>query len=485
MYNRTVPLCSIWRSHLSCSSVLTSPPASSSSSSDLEQAWETFRRLLPAEYVHSLAAAPAQTLYTPWVVLWLLIYQRLHDNAALTEAVDEFKFRFPEQALPDCSRADDRAFSSNTGAYSRARCRLEVGTAQTVADHVADTLTEDIPPAVAGRRCFLFDGSTVLLQPVAALRQAFPGASNQHGESPFPVLHLALAHELGSGMALRPEHGAMYGPDAVSEVALARRLMDRLPAHSLLLGDENFGIFAFAWEAQEAGHRVVLRLTKARFQSLCRQATAEGPDRWQVTWRPSKADRRSHPELPANAQVSGWLIRKEIDHPTKGRHAVFLFETEPLTNEQAAALYRQRQQVESDIRDMKVTLLLSQLQGRSVAMVEKEVALASVAFNLVNQTRRLAAPRAGVPPRRLSFKGVWSILKAVGLHLLSGVGPAEWQQTFDRALDAAAQRKLPNRNKQRHYPREVHMRRRNYPPRKREPSNTSDTPTAELTHPQT
>src|SRR5204862_1343070 len=100
-------------------------------------------------------------------------------------------------------------------------------------------------------------------------------------------------------------------------------------------------------------------------------------------------------------------------------------------------------------------LLLAELRGKSVAMVEKEVVLASVAYNLVNQTRRLAAPRAGVAPRRLSFKGVWSTLKALGLSRLGQPDTSQWQQEFERALDAAAQRKLPNRKKARRYPREV------------------------------
>jgi hypothetical protein len=459
------------------------PPAAAAS--DFEQAWKAFQRLLPVEFFDPFDPAPPQTLYTPWVVSWLLVYQRLDHNASLSEAVDEFKFRFPDVALPDCCRAENRSFSSNTGAYSRARSRLELDTARAVADHVSGTLIDAVPSFLADRRCFLFDGTTVLLQPVAALRQAFPGAVNQHGESPFPVMHLAVAHELTCGMTLRPEYGAKYGPEAVGEVALARPLLRRLPGRSIVLGDENFGIFAFAWEADKAGHAALVRLTKTRFVALVRKGKQVGPGRWELNWRPSKQERKKYPELPEDAQVHGWLIAEEIDHPKRGKIQLYLFVTENINNEQAAAIYRQRLNVETDIRDLKRTLLLAELQSKSVAMVEKEVVMATVAYNLVNQTRRLAARRAGVEPRRLSFTGVWSILKTLGLSLLSNTDTTQWQQEFDRALDAAAQRKLPNRKKARQYPREVYMRRRNFPPRKWSSTSPPLVPSATLTHQQT
>ena len=39
---------------------------------------DLFYRLLPAEAVNALDPRAPQAVYTPWVVLWLLLYQRLH-----------------------------------------------------------------------------------------------------------------------------------------------------------------------------------------------------------------------------------------------------------------------------------------------------------------------------------------------------------------------------------------------------------------------
>ena len=85
-----------------------------------------------------------------------------------------------------------------------------------------------------------------------------------------------MAHELASGLAVLPAFGPMYGPQAVSEIALARQLLARLPEGSLLLADRNFGVFAFAHAAVEASHDVLLRLTAKRFEALRKQARQVG-----------------------------------------------------------------------------------------------------------------------------------------------------------------------------------------------------------------
>ena len=46
---------------------------------------------------------------------------------------------------------------------------------------------------------------------------------------------LAVAHELSSGAALNPEIGAKFGPEAVSETALAKKRMQQMPTGSVVL----------------------------------------------------------------------------------------------------------------------------------------------------------------------------------------------------------------------------------------------------------
>ena len=434
---------------------------------ELESALARFRSLLDRPEINSLQEHPPTTIYTPWVVVWLMVYQRLHGNASLSDAVTEL-FRIKEH-LPPNRRITEETLSTDTGAYSRARSRLYPEVAEAVSDHVFQTLMEGSSPSWEGRRVFLFDGTTSALASVDRLRQEFPPATNQHRASPWPILHWAVAHELSSACALRPEIGAKYGPAAVSEVTLAIRLLTRLPPGSVIMADRNFGVFAFFRAAQAVGHDVVTRLTKARFQALRRSARPIEPGRWELSWKPSAADRRKHPELSADDYVNVELHEVEVV-TSDGESLTLHIATTLLTGGQKLAqLYGLRFNVETDIRNVKVVLRMDELRGQSRYMLRKELALGTVAYNLVIQIRRLAAQQAGVPPRRLSFSGSWSLVKIILLD------PVKWTtdaflQNFRFVLRGCAQRKVPNRPG-RKYPRQVLRRSQKYPYRARPPNS--------------
>jgi len=254
----------------------------------------------------------------------------------------------------------------------------------------------------------------------------------------------------------------------VSEVTLAQRLLARMPPNSVVMADRNFGVFAFCHAAQAAGHDVVTRLTEARFRALVKSAHAVSPGRWELTWKPSPADRRKHPELPTNACLAVELHEVQGTDANGQPFPLWILTTLITTGAKLAELYHQRQHVETDIRNVKVVLRMDELRGQSHSMIRKELALGMVAYNLVIQIRRLAAQQAGVPPRRLSFSGSWTLVKAV---LLS---PAEWTadeflNQFRRVIRGCAQRKIPNRPG-RTYPRQLLRRGQKYPYRARSPS---------------
>jgi hypothetical protein len=435
---------------------------------DVVEQRRLFTQLVSPEFVNALEPTLASAVYTPFIVVWLLIYQRLHGNATLSEAVAEFLTNFPRQALPDCQRVREDKLSSNTGGYSRARTRLAVNVVHTVAQHVSQSLLPTTPPSWNERRFFLLDGTTAQLPATEELRQAYPPAKNQHGSSHWPVLQMLVAHDLASGLALPPEFGPMYGPNASSELSLTLEILKRLPEKAVLLADRNFGIFRVAYAAQSSGRDVLTRLTKPRFQMLVRNAKADQPGRWAVTWKPSRWDRKSHPDLPADAEVRGWV--HEV--PVSPKLTLWLFSTLDASGADLAEVYRRRADVETDIRDIKQTLSMDCFSGKDSDMVEKELLVSVVAYNLVNQVRRLAAKQASVQPRRLSFAGVWSLVKSFLAAVSEGLSEQQCQKRFENLLRWAAQRKLPKRAEERSYPRTVSPRTQPYPKRKPTPKQT-------------
>ncbi len=68
-----------------------------------------------------------------------------------------------------------------------------------------------------------------------------------------------------------------------------------------------------------------------------------------------------------------------------------------------AGLYERRWQIEVDLRDLKITLGLDVLKGRSVDVVSKEMQVYALVYNLIRLTMLKGARRQRVHPTRISF----------------------------------------------------------------------------------
>ena len=165
----------------------------------------------------------AKMVYTNGVTLWMLILQRLGGGKALSEVVAEVVSN-GRGLFPDNKRVRENTLSENSAAYARARKRLPLKTIVEFSNRVCDYLGQTSQPLIDGRRVFLLDGTTITLAPTKALQKAYPPASNQHGDSVWPVAQLMIANEMQSGCALLPQIDPMYGENNASEAVQAARI---------------------------------------------------------------------------------------------------------------------------------------------------------------------------------------------------------------------------------------------------------------------
>src|SRR5664279_4629594 len=172
---------------------------------------------------------PARGIYSLSVVVWLMMWQRLNSRGTLAMAVQQVVQGVLGDALPQEKRVRQRRVSSNTGGLSRARKRLPLLIVETVCDEIFTKLTAAELYLGLRSRLFLLDGSSMRLSHTPALVAAYPPGSKKHGDAHWPVIRILLAHHLGSGLAARPCWGPMYGEQAVSEQALAKQILPRLP----------------------------------------------------------------------------------------------------------------------------------------------------------------------------------------------------------------------------------------------------------------
>src|ERR1035441_7236741 len=134
------------------------------------------------------------------------------------------------------------------------------------------------------------------------------------------------------------------------------------------------------------------------------------------------------------------------------------------------ALYKLRWNIETYLRSLKRTVGLHQLTSKTRPMVEKEVLMAVSAYNLVRTVIYLAARRAGVAPRQLSFSTAQDAVMAAWPHLQRARTQAQYHRELERLLQIVAQSKLPQRSGRRSYPREIWGRGGHFPFRKSSPA---------------
>jgi hypothetical protein len=402
-------------------------------------------------------------VYAPLVVMWLLLVQRLHAGAPLETAVLELLRGLPASFWPrPCKRIrswqQGQTLSSHTGAYNQARQALPLSVVQSSSDRIFAQLAARMAPAAGhpASRAFVLDGSSLRLAHSPPLIQRFPPGSNQHGAGHWPVARLLVAHDLWTGLALRPEWGAREGAEAVSEQQLLEKAIARVPRGATVIGDCNFGVFSVAYAAQQAGHPVLLRLTMARAQRLAGGSLQGRRDRRQV-WKPSRDDRRSHPDLPPDACVSGRLIVRQM-RPDNGTEPFLLalFTTLPSPCREILKRYGQRWRIETDLRTLKTELGLDQLTCATPDMAAKEIEMGIAAYNLVRAVICLAAEQSGLPPRDYGFTKARRIVQGFAPQIAAASDARQAQRLFEQMMHYLQQAKLPHRRRKRPaYPREV------------------------------
>jgi len=408
---------------------------------------------------------PARGIYSLAVVVWLMLWQRLEGRGTLATAVQQVVQGSLGALLPSEKRTREQRVSSNTGALSRARKRLPLEVVEATCDEIFTQLMKREENGLL-EKLFLVDGSSMRLPHTASLKRAYPPGSNQHGEAHWPVIRVLVAHHLGSGLAARPCWGPMYGTQAVSEQGLLEQILQRLPAGAVLMADRNFAVFSVAWAAHQHQNGVLFRITEERAHKIAGPVLPKAGQECRLEWRPSRDDRRKHPEIPAEAVVRGRLLVAEVTGEDGKPLKLYLFTTREEPLEMLADLYARRWDIELDIRSLKQTLRLHSLSAKTPEMAEKELLLAIAGYNLVRSVQMAAARQANLKPRQLSFSRVQAVVMTALPALATLSDAAQWETKYQQVLVWAAQGKLPNRPGRRSYPRAVWGKGASFPKRK-------------------
>ena len=342
-----------------------------------------------------------ERVYHPFATLQLFVEQVLGADHSCQDAV--------ARGLSTRVALGQTSCSLNTGPYCKARARLPLSLPERLAKETGARLCAQQPVAWRwrGREVKLIDGTTVSMPDTETNQAMFPQSGGQKPGLGFPLARLVAIVSLSCGAVLDWAISACEGKQT-GETALLWRLVPQLARGDVIIADGYYcGYFMIA-AMVALGVDVVMPQPHRRHTDF-RRGRPLGVRDHVVTWerpqRPKWMDEQTYQTMPET------LMMRECR--TAGRTLVTtLADARATPKPELVALYRCRWQVELDLRAIKAVMQMGVLRCKTPAMVEKEIAVHLLAYNLVRAVMAQAAATHSLLPRQLSFKAALQLLNA-------------------------------------------------------------------------
>lgn len=402
-----------------------------------------FAEVIAPVLVVSLAKNRRIRHFPDEVTFWAFLSQTLSEDRSCARAVAEVQnWRLDHgQKLP----------SADTSSYCKARQRLPVTMLEGVHEHLRNSLSQQTPTELLwhGHVVKAIDGSSIQLPDTPENQLAFPQPSNQKPGCGFPVMQFGALINLCNGA---------WEQFVVSEMSVHdHKLLDAmLPfigRDEVLLGDRAFCSYEMLARTAALGAWMLVRLHQMRHTDW-RKGTKAGPNQRIVTWckprqpKGSCLTREQWAQLPEQLQVRLIRVRaKDRDGRLKTMFlATNLLDTVRYPEEDIAALYFQRWQIELRLRDLKTTMGMEVLRSKTPEMARKELAMFVIAYNALRLLMLKASLECGATLWRISFKGTIQVLATWNARFSRlHHKPRSHSELFSELLTQIAKRKVPHR----------------------------------------
>lgn len=348
-----------------------------------------------------------ERIFSTPVTFWAFLSQILSPNSSCREAV--------RKVAALLHLAHNHEIDSDTGAYCQARSRLPLPLLEKIGLRLANALQNNTPAANLwqGRVVKVVDGSTVSMPDTAANQKRWPQPNSQKQGCGFPLIRLVGLFSLANGALLQTVTDTFFS----NENKLFERLFRFLDAGDVLLTDRNFCSYGNLSALLSKKLDAVMRMHQSRPADF-RKGKALGKNHRLIRWqKPTKKPRAMSQEqfdsLPA--QITLRMLRLHISAPGFRTRSIVLvttlLDTELYPPQALLELYRRRWAVELFLRDIKTTMKMDVLRCKSPAMVERELAMHWIAYNLIRTLMLEASICYHVALDRISFKGTVDTLR--------------------------------------------------------------------------
>lgn len=352
-----------------------------------------------------------ERLYPPTVTLSMFIKQALEVDGSCQRAVNGWA---AQRAAEGFSPRSVR-----TGAYCKARQRLSAEMVIALTRETGKLLCTQADSGWRwrGRTVKLVDGTGISMPDTPDNQAQYPQPSSQAPGVGFPLARLVGVICLSTGAVVDAAIGPFEGKGH-SEHDLFRGVLGALCAGDVVLADALYCSYWLIATLQAQGIDVLFEQHGTRITDFRRGRRLGARDHI-VSWcKPRRPDWMT-PEHYATYPEE--LTVREVK--ADGRVLVTtMLESGKTGKDDLSDLYAQRWHVELDFRNIKTTLGMEVLRCLTPQMVEKELWVNLLAYNLIRLLMAQAAAESGYQPRQLSFKHTvqiwlqWTLLNSASHH---------------------------------------------------------------------
>jgi hypothetical protein len=402
-----------------------------------------------------------ETLFTPFLPLGVLSQEEEGDNSRdrIFNKRRTF-FGFLYQVLnPNCSCRQvvrqiqallslqtETPVKNGNSAYCQARKRMALDTLQRLRTGTAEA-AEQSAALWHSLRPKVIDGTSVSMPDTRKNQKAYPQSRSQKPGCGFPLLRLVGVFSLATGVLLDYAKGNKHQ----QELTLLWRIFDQFRRGDLALGDRGFCsyvVLALLWKRGVPG---LFRMHQRRAVDF-RQGRRLGKHDRLVTWlkpreKPPWLPRRWWKRLPSKLQVR--VLRRSLQCRGYRSRSVTLVTTlldpKKYSAEELAELYIRRWKIELWFRDIKTTMGMEVLHCKTPEMVEKELEMFLIAYNLIRCLMAQAGHLHNADLNRLSFKGSVDSVRQFSIAIAQARSKAKQKRLLRRLLHVIAGDIVPER----------------------------------------
>ena len=346
-------------------------------------------------------------IFTPIITLNIFLWQALNDNGSCQQAV--------ARLISDRVFEGLSANSFNTGPYCKARQRLSLPWIIQEVRRIGLSLHTSASKRWnwKGVNVLRVDGTTVLMPDTRENQSKYP---QQHRQKPglgFPIARLVGLISLSAGTVVDDAIGEFQGK-GTGETSLFSQLIDSLSANDLLLADRYYCTYAIIMCLQLKGVTFLSRNHSQR-KSDFRKGRKLGKKDHIIEWKKPKRKavwmtQDEYDCLPDTLTVREFSVGGTV-------YLTTLLDDSTDSKKELAELYKERWKIELDFRSLKTDLKMEMLRCKTPEMVEKEIAVKFMAYNLIRGNIADSASQHHKVSRQISFKSAVHLLDAARIQL--------------------------------------------------------------------